>query len=541
MPQPFAPSRARGWQLPLLLACAWATAIAGSRQPGAAWRSILGDPGMADPLPATAFTAWNFCNGARAPPAFSPTPAPRMADCVTRSGNAVSAAANSLGVGTAIPGFPDTQDVDVYARDKELFLGRLCSRPARDSALGNYTAGFSVMFKSGNMDTKQGLCPCVVEKCGPKHAGSGYMNQPLVVHQPTGAGGVGFFAGTYDVLPNWTATNTEAVRVALRNHTEAWIAYRAAERQHSKGHGPLPGARPVAPPLLAHSSFLFTAWSRDSASLATVYYSAMRTSRRYPWLMNYLRANDVHGGYGGYPWEGSGGMFGPAPASTQMTATLRVIDPGAPHDQFYLPELSGCWKLDGSPCDGDILTDVTRYICFVMAPTVEPRCTADAQAACPPYHVLAASGERVYRNDTERFPYSCYYMHCYAPNDPDAHGNACDPYSNPNPQELMQILPCAEWAVHGFPGAPGEGWVNDTRAWTLDVGALGAQVFLGGSEPAAADGKADLRPRATELPAGYPGRNRSWISFEIGPEQMDPEGGHMVRWEVQGWDVQVPG
>ena len=26
----------------------------------------------------------------------------------------------------------------------------------------------------------------------------------------------------------------------------------------------------------------------------------------------------------------------------------------------------------------------------------------------------------------------------------------CDPYSNPNPQELVQMLPCEEWGMHGF-------------------------------------------------------------------------------------------
>ena len=31
---------------------------------------------------------------------------------------------------------------------------------------------------------------------------------------------------------------------------------------------------------------------------------------------------------------------------------------------------------------------------------------------------MSADGSNVYRNDTERFPYSCYYEHCWAPNDP---------------------------------------------------------------------------------------------------------------------------
>jgi len=511
------------------------------------WVSILGDPGMQSQAPATAFCAWNFCNGAKAPPAFPAAPSPRMADCaLADGGNAVSSAANELGVGTDIPGYPNTLDVDLYARNKELYLGHLCSRPAPQPSLGNYS-GFSVMFKSGNMDSSQKICPCVVDKCGPMKRGSGFMSQPLMVHSPTSIDGAGFFAGTYDIEPQWSPAERAAVQAELLHHTHAWVVYRQAERNHSSG-GPSPGPRPTPPALLANSSFLFTAWSREAVA-GTVYYSAMRTSARYPWLMNYLRTNDVRGGYGGYPWDGAGVMFGPAPSSSRMTATLRVIDPGAPQDQFYLPELSGCWKLDGSSCDGDILSDVTRYICFVMAPTVKPHCSPDNQKACPPYHALSATGERVYRNDTKRFPYSCYYMHCYAPNDPAGQGeNICDPYSNPNPQELMQILPCSEWGMHGFPSIPGQGWVNDTRAWTLDVGGLGSQVFLSGAEPVSSsapplDGgttASSLGGRTVALPDGFPGQTRSWISFEIGPEQMDPAGGHMVRWEVEGWDVQIP-
>ena len=65
----------------------------------------------------------------------------------------------------------------------------------------------------------------------------------------------------------------------------------------------------------------------------------MRTSQRYvPWLMNYLRANDVYGssipGYGGYPWPGAGLMFGPVDHTARMKALLRVIDAGTAHDQL---------------------------------------------------------------------------------------------------------------------------------------------------------------------------------------------------------------
>ena len=96
------------------------------------------------------------------------------------------------------------------------------------------------------------------------------------------------------------------------------------------------------------------------------------------------------------------------------------------------------------------------------------------------------------------------------------------------------MLPCEEWGMHGFPTRPGIGWIGDSRLWTLDVGGLGSRVFLQGAEPA---------PIATTAePSGiarnFPGNNRSWISFEIGPES--PEDRNIVRWEVQDVDVQIP-
>jgi hypothetical protein len=276
-----------------------------------------------------------------------------------------------------------------------------------------------------------------------------------------------------------------------------------------------------------------------------VFYSVLRASSRYPWIMNYLRANDVRGGYGGYPWNGSGVMNGPVPARARLLATLRVLSvTGSPkRTLFYLPEISGCWKLDGRPCDGKLSVDwpsadVTRYICFILAPKTEPLCSSSQQHHCPPWHILSSDGSKVYRNDTLRFPYQCYMLHCYAPNDASAPDDElCDPWSNPVPQELMQLLPCAEWGEHGFPTVQGTGWIGaPDKLWRLDVGALGARVFLQGVEPAPV---ATARYKTSKL-AHLPGVNRSWIGFELGPELMDAqEGGSTIRWEVQDVDVMV--
>lgn len=520
------------------------------------WSSVLDDPGMRSP-PRTQWCGWSFCNGAKAPVNFPAVPSPRMADCAIPDGkggyiNAVSDSDNALGVGQPIPGpggFNGT-DVDLYARRKELYFRRLCSVNSSLSHSGETSAGWSVMFKSGVMDTDQHICPCVVEGgrlCGPKHDGGkgSAMNQPLMVHHTFGTGpwdgrssktGVntlaGYYAGTYDVDVNWTDADRAAVEQALRSYTDAWITQRLSPASTAAD------AHPDPPALLRNASYLFTAWYQQDG--ATVYYSGLRTSTKYPWLMNYLRSNDVVGGYGGYPWDGAGVMRGPVPSSSRMLVKLTVLgtDSAAAGGQFYLPEISGCWKLDGQPCDGDLSTDVTRYLCFVLNPSVRPHCSAQSQSHCPPWHMLAATGEIVYRNDTERFPYSCYLLHCYAPNDPNAPpGETCDPYSNPNPQELVQVLPCAEWGGHGFPTVPGQGWVGDARNWTLNVGGIGSQVFFSGQDPPAEGGLVVSSAPSFDAPA--PGTTRQWISFEVGPEQNDP-GGSMIRWEVQGWDVQVP-
>ncbi len=148
------------------------------------------------------------------------------------------------------------------------------------------------------------------------------------------------------------------------------------------------------------------------------------------------------------------------------------------------------------------MTDVTRYICFIIGPDVHRSCTPEDNSRCPPTH-QRSDGTIVHRNDTKHFPYECYLQWCPPPNLPGVKGS-CDPYSNPAPQELMQILPCAEWAEHGFPATAEEAWVGTARTWDLNVGALGAQVYFAGKNPG----------------GGADGFTREWISFEIGPEMM---------------------
>ena len=124
------------------------------QQQPTAFVSILADPGMQASIPSTAWTGWNFCNGASAPAAFPSRPSPRMADC----GSRVSVAMNDLGPGDALPGF-DYNGTDEFARAKERYLGQAC---ALSSARGNYSASFSIMFKVTDTHVHAHICPPIL-------------------------------------------------------------------------------------------------------------------------------------------------------------------------------------------------------------------------------------------------------------------------------------------------------------------------------------------------------------------------------------------
>ena len=93
----------------------------------------------------------------------------------------------------------------------------------------------------------------------------------------------------------------------------------------------------------------------------------LKTGGQYPYLMLYNRADSTRLGNGGYPWEGRGVLLEPAISpGFVMQIMINVTECDAPGAQFYMPEFGGCWKNDGRPCDGDLATDSTRYICFIQ-------------------------------------------------------------------------------------------------------------------------------------------------------------------------------
>lgn len=169
----------------------------------------------------------------------------------------------------------------------------------------------------------------------------------------------------------------------------------------------------------------------------------------------------------------------PESPNFKVRFTLNVINGGGPSSQFYLMDMGSCWKNDGKPCDGNVTSDVTRYSEMIINPNISSWCHPNNLNACPPYHTFP-DGTRIHRNDTARFPFAAYHLYC-------SPGNAehlefpyslCDPYSNPQPQEILQILPHPVWEEYGYPTKQGEGWIGDPRTWELDVGRLSQSLYF---------------------------------------------------------------
>lgn len=147
-------------------------------------------------------------------------------------------------------------------------------------------------------------------------------------------------------------------------------------------------------------------------------------------------------------------------------------------------DIGSCWKNNGEPCNGDVTSDVTRYSEMIINPEIEPLCKPDQLQQCPPYHIFS-NGTLVHRTDTANFPYDAYHVY-------NAPGNAMhleepvktsDPYSNPQPQEILQILPHPVWGEYGYPTKKGEArlgwWSKNLGAWCWK--ALSITLFLSGN------------------------------------------------------------
>ncbi|KAK4589515.1 hypothetical protein RGQ29_020189 [Quercus rubra] len=473
--------------------------------------SAVGDPGMRRDGLRLAIESWNQCNevGEESPHMGSP----RAADCFdiyTASPPAkeqncslcnlipnivvhrVTDKDNNLGVGDPFLGVDPNalSNVDVYAAEKELYLGSKCE--VEDTP--KPWQFWMIMLKSGNMDTFAAKCPKNGHKVGPFGPdkgfpcfGKGCMNQPTIYHDYTTLQGPdmstlkGRFYGSWDL----DADLSKGLVGNISYHSVTW------EKELGKG----------------------SSW---------VFHNVLRTSTKYPWLMLYLRSDATHGLSGGYhyPTRGMSKIIPESP-NFKVRFTLNVIKGGGPSSQFYLLDIGSCWKNNGKPCDGDVTSDVTRYSEMIINPNASAWCQANNLNACPPYHTFP-NGTCIHRNDTTNFPYAAYHLHCSPGNAEhlEAPYSLCDPYSNPQPQEILQILPHPVWGEYGYPTKQGEGWIGDPRTWELDVGRLSQSLFFY-QDP------------------GTPPARRQWMSVDLGTEIFkDPD--QVAEWTVSDFDILVP-
>lgn len=495
--------------LSLLSIKVWFSCVSCVNLDGNGYISAVGDSGMRRDGLRVAIEAWNQCNevGEEVPKMGSP----RAADCFdvykaspqSQGGNncslcnaipymlvhRVTEEENRLGIGKSFLGLEKKAilDVDHYAAQKEVYLGSKCQVEDKP----NPWQFWMIMLKNGNMDTYAAKCPKNGLPSGPYGPdrrfpcfGKGCMNQPLIFHNYTTLQGVnrttfrGSFYGTWDLESK-------------------------SRRDQNK-------------------SLYYVKWKKELGKGSWTFHHLLRTSNKYPWLMLYLRSDATFGFSGGYHYP-TRGMLKIIPESPnfKVTFTLNVIKGGGPNSQFYLMDIGSCWKNNGKPCDGNVTTDVTRYSEMILNPETPSWCKPDNLKLCPPYHIFP-SGSRIHRNDTIRFPYEAYHMYCAPGNgeyveEPNVH---CDPYSNPQPQEILQILPHPVWGDYGYPTRKGDGWIGDPRTWELDVGKLSQSLYF------------------YQDPGTTPAR-RKWTSINLGTEiYKDPN--QVAEWTVTDFDILVP-
>ena len=141
---------------------------------------------------------------------------------------------------------------------------------------------------------------------------------------------------------------------------------------------------------------------------------------------------------------------------------------------------------------------------------------------CPRYHRFI-NGTIVSRNDTLHYPYDAYKYWCMPWECEDKLDGepTCDPYSNPMQQSILKLGPHKEWGYHGFPSETGQGWINDTRLWTLNVGNLLSRLYFSCQKPNVSQ----------------------WTTFNIGPEAGigDWRGySNKFQWDITQFDIIAP-
>lgn len=166
-----------------------------------------------------------------------------------------------------------TESVDRYAVKKEHYLGKKCQLEDHPRPWQFWM----LMLKSGNTDTYAARCPKDGHKVGPFPPesrfpcfGDGCMNMPLIYHNQTRLSKChkfmkGSFYGTWDLDSNVTK---------MENGT----------------------------------SYFSVDWEKEMGKGSWKFHNVLRTSKKYPWLMLYLRSDATHGFSGGYHYQTRGMM-----------------------------------------------------------------------------------------------------------------------------------------------------------------------------------------------------------------------------------------
>ncbi|XP_019240163.1 PREDICTED: uncharacterized protein LOC109220155 [Nicotiana attenuata] len=457
--------------------------------------SAVGDPGMRRDDLRIAIEAWNQCNevGEEAPNMGSP----READCFDidnstipiRLIHRVKEEENKFGISNAFSQGLWTFSADEYAAWKEIYLGNKCEVQDESKSWQFWM----IMLKSGNMDTLAAICPKNGRKAYPFPPDSGFpcfgegcMNMPLIYHNYTRVGQgnklKGSFYGTWDL-------DADVHKAEVENDT----------------------------------SYYAVIWEKEVGKKKSwIFHHVLKTSTKYPWLMLYLRSDATMGFSGGYHYQTRGMMKSiPSSPNFRVKFKLEIRKGGGPKSQFYLMDIGSCWKNNGKPCDGDVTTDVTRYSEMIINPAIDSWCNLKSLRSCPPYHTFP-NGTRVHRSDKNNFPYEAYHYYCSPGNAENLEEpyNLCDPYSNRQPQEILQILPHPVWGEYGYPTKKGEGWIGDPRTWELDVGKLSESLYFY-QDP------------------GTPPAKRYWPSIDLGTE-IFVSSNEYAEWTVSDFDIIVP-
>lgn len=509
------------------LATTSSTTLATAASPPLKFVSVLGDPRMSQPEPRILLESWNFCNRC----GRACDVGPRWADCVSEAGEQlVSEAANAAGLPRAAQGQPTC---DAFAEQKERDLGELCQR--RDAERNATSFMWSFMLKSGAWnDTEKGaLCGlwCEKEGCSGWSPGTrgpaldwndtNYnMRQATVAHVPSAPDGAGGWSGAF--YGTWDPRGLKTPGVVPPDVRVPQIL----------------APQPTPPP--AVSSYFGVEWFVRAGR--RIFRHSLVSGDDCPWLMLYSGPEAASGPKGGYPWDGRG-IMSVVPRTTLHNASTFPPSAGkrptnswrlhmwANYSQMrnagtYFLNMGACWKDDGRECDGDLSTDVTRYVMFqfhngsvgtAAEKARAERCGPHASQLhlCPPSHTYR-NGSSVRRGEPH-FPYEAY--HSVSTRRPRAKGEQyhCkhDCWSNPQEQDWVRIEPSAAWGELGFPSSVEDGLTPNY--WQLEVGAFATQVaglFSGAPPPPV------IR----------------WHTLNSGPELNNARNGSLV-WETSQIDV----